>query len=206
MSKTVSNKIKIPAKILEQLAKSEKLKLSGKNQKALEIAENILSTDPECAEAAEEIADNFLVLGDFKKARSAAEYALFLDSESSIANFVLGFVESHHENFNESIKFLRKANSNQSNNPEILRCLGWSLFHAKKEEEGISTLLRAGELDLKNSEIFCDLGVCFLQKSNFKKAAEFFSRAAKIDPEDSRAQEFLKIAENLQSKVSKKIV
>ncbi len=184
--------------VIEELAHSEELKLEGEHVQALEVAEKILIEDPECVEAAEEIADNLLSLNRLSDAIKAAQYVLSLHPESYIGNFVIGFAASNQEDWTKAIKYFRLSNANQANNPEILRCLGWSLFHAEKQSEGVATLRRALFLRENDSSILCDLAACLLQQNDFTEAIALIKKAIVIDPDELRVQELYDVAQRLQ--------
>jgi len=93
---------------------------------------------------------------------------------------------------------LRRANTLQSNNPEILRCLGWALFMDGQYAQGIVTLERALNLDPDSVLILCDLGMEYLQMKNLPKARALFTRALEIEPKNHRAQECLRAVEQCE--------
>ncbi len=191
--------------IIEALARSEELKLEGRHDQALEIAEKILVEDPECIEAGEEIADNLLSLDRLIDAKKAAKYVLSLDPDSYIGNFVIGFAASNDENWDKAIKFFRLSNSKQPNNPEILRCLGWSLFHNDQETEGVATLRRALFLRENDSSILCDLAACLMQQNEFTESIALIKKALTLDPDELRVQELYDVANRLQIAFSEDI-
>lgn len=185
--------------IMERLEKAEQLKLDGNHEEAIGLLEQLLFEDPENVSALEEIADNELSLGRFDRAEVAAEQAVTLDKDSYTAYYILGFLRSRAEKWEEAMDFLRKANKLKANNSEILRCLGWVLFHAGERAQGIVTLERALNLDSESSLTLCDLGVAYLQVQNFTKSKTLFLRALDLDPENPRAHECLQAVERLSS-------
>ena len=114
---------------LERLERAEQLKLMGQHQAALDILEELLIEDPSNVSALEEVADNELSLEQFDRAKAAAQRALALDADSYTAEYIMGFLASHDENWKSAITFLQRANLMKPNNAEILRCLGWALFN-----------------------------------------------------------------------------
>lgn len=197
-----SNK-KLPRRILNELKKSEELKIIGEHEEAIIILEKILFDDPGCLEALEELADNLLSLDDFERAEKVANFIINLDKKSFIANHVIGFLSLHNGKWREAIAKLKIANESNPNNPEILRCLGWGLYHENKKMEGIATLERALNLDDTNSMILCDLGLCLLQEDDIAVAKVLFEKAILVDPENERARECLGITKNIEKESSK---
>lgn len=184
--------------VVEALARSEELKLEGEHRKALDIAEKVLIEDPACIEAAEEIADNLLSLDRLSEAKKAASHVLSLNPQSYIGNFVIGFAASNEEQWDKAVKYFHLSNVGQPNNPEILRCLGWAIFHGGKQSEGIATLRRALFLRENDSSILCDLAACLLQQNEFVEAVALLRQALTIDPEELRVQELFEVANRLQ--------
>ncbi|MBU0577576.1 tetratricopeptide repeat protein [Patescibacteria group bacterium] len=189
MSNQQQNDRDFPEHIADALNYIEELKLSGEHKKSIEEAEKLLCSDPDCVSALEEIADNYVSLDDFKRAEKACNRALNLNQKSYTANYILGFITSQKQDWPKAIDYLKKSNDLHSNNPEILRCLGWALFNNKKRTQGIVILERALNLDPENSLTLCDLGICYLQTKNFEKSVELLKQAMEIDPDNKRIQD-----------------
>ena len=62
-----------PEHIAEALTHIESLKLSGEHEKSIKEAQKLLCNDPNCVNALEEIADNYVSLNDFKRAEKACQ-------------------------------------------------------------------------------------------------------------------------------------
>lgn len=175
--------------IMDVLEEAERLKMECRHSEAIALLEGILLDDPENVPALEEIADNELSLEQYDRAETAARRAVALEPESYTGHYILGFLASLQEQWNMALKELQAANKLKSNNPEILRCLGWVLFNANNRVQGIVTLERALNLDPENTLSLCDLGVCYLHIHNFQKAKTLFKRALDLEPENERARE-----------------
>ena len=196
------NDSNLPPHILEALENIEALKLKGEHEKSISEAQRLLVDDPNCVPALEEIADNYVSLDQFERAKKAATHALKLDKNSYTGYYILGFLSSHKQEWEESLAFLAKANELHPNNPEILRCLGWATFNVNKRSQGIVILERALNLDPENSLTLCDLGICYLQVKNFSKSVELLKKAMEIDPENKRIQECYRAAKNFSERYS----
>lgn len=183
---------------LERLEEAEQLKLIGRHPEALAILEQLLIEDPENISALEEVADNELSLENFDRAKTAAARAVKLDNDSYTGHYILGFLQSVEQQWEDGIASLKKSNALRPNNAEILRCLGWALFNSGQRAQGIVTLERALNLDSENSLTLCDLGVAYLQTRNFPKAKSLFDRALEVDPENTKALECIKAVRKLE--------
>lgn len=179
----------LPPTVLERLEKAEQLKLSGHHRDALEILEQLVLEDPSNVAALEEIADNELSLERYDRAEVAALQAVALDASSYTGQYILGFIRSQEGAWEEALRRLKEANRLKSNNPEILRCLGWVLFKIGQRPQGVVTLERSLNLDNDNTLTLCDLGVAYLELRNFQKSRALFQRTLDIDPHNPRARE-----------------
>ncbi len=189
--------------IAEALNHIEELKLSGEHKQSILEAEKLLFEDPNCVEALEEIADNYVSLDDYEKAKKACARALKLDKNSYTAKYILGFIHSNNRNWEDAATHLKSANSLHANNPEILRCLGWALFNLGKHTQGIVILERSLNIDPENTLTMCDLGVCYMQMKNFEKSIELLKKAMEIDPNNQRVHECFLAAQSFQNQMKK---
>lgn len=195
--KTRFKKQPLSRKTIDLLKEAEKLKEAGLHEEAIIILEKILTDNPDCTEAIEELANNFLSVGESEKAKKCADFVLNIDAESASANHVLGFLALYDDDFKTANRYLEKANKNDPNNPDILRCLGWGLYHQGETNRGIAILERSLNLDPENSNILCDLGICFLQEKKLAKARDLFEKAITIDPENERIGECLSLIDKI---------
>ncbi|MAE68525.1 MAG: tetratricopeptide repeat protein [Candidatus Peribacteraceae bacterium] len=186
------------SKTLERLEEAEQLKLMGHYLEALSILEELLIEDPENISALEEVADNELSLEHYDRAEAAAARAIALDDESYTGHYILGFLRSVDQQWEQGIVHLKKSNIIRPNNAEILRCLGWALFNSGQRAQGIVTLERALNLDNENPLTLCDLGVSYLQTRNIIKAKSLFDRALELEPENPKAIECIKAVQKLE--------
>ena len=191
-----------PDHILELLSEAEALKIAGEHNESIKMIQMVLCEEPQCLIAYEQIADNHLILNEEDKAYKAAEFALSLNSTSYIAHYVLGFIKLKSAKWDESYVHLKKADEALPNNPEILRCLGWNLFKKGKCTKGIILLERVLTMSPEDSIALCDLGICYFELKHFDKALDVFARAVEVDPENKRAQEMIKVAEEVVQKLS----
>lgn len=195
-----ANDDKYPQHIAEALNNIEELKLMGEHKKSISEAERLLFDDPNCVEALEEIADNYVSLDNFDKAEKACHRALKLNEGSYTAKYILGFIHSQKQEWPKAINYLKSSNNIHSNNPEILRCLGWALFNHNKRTQGVVILERALNLDPENALTLCNLGICYMQMKNFDKAIELLKKASELDPQNKRIRECFTAASSFRDR------
>lgn len=180
------------------LERAEQLKFQGAHEEAIEMLEALLERDPGNVPALEEVADNELSLEHFDRADVAARRALALDKQSYTAHYILGYVLSQREDWEDALAHLKEANRLKANNPEILRCLGWALFQGGQRPQGVVTLERALNLDRESVLTLCDLGVVHLHMQNFRKARALFQRALEFESDNARAKECLELVDRVE--------
>ena len=92
------------------------------------------------------------------------------------------------------MELLEKADDIQPNHPEILRCLGWSVFHLGQRKRGLIILERALAMTPADCLIMCDLAVCYLNERDFNKTVNLLRRALALEPDNQKAKECLETA------------
>lgn len=183
------------------LQMADEKKLQGLHEEAIKICESILNEDLDCAEAYEEIGDNYLSLRQFDKALAALNKALSLNPDSANAHYLVGFTYSAMNNWDNSIEELEVADSLEPNHPEILRCLGWSVFNSGRRKQGLILLERASEMSKEDILILSDLGICYLNERDFDKAEKVFQQVLSLEPQNDKARECLKACNYFRKKV-----
>ncbi|MBI4129172.1 tetratricopeptide repeat protein [Candidatus Peregrinibacteria bacterium] len=178
-----------------RLAQARRLKEEGEHPEAIHLLEAILVEDPGNTAVLEEVAENEWCIGHMPRAFRAARRAVALRGESAMGHFILGLVALHKREFGRAVESLQYANRFQPDTPDILRSLGWALFHQGETMQGVVTLERALNLEDSNTHTLCDLGEVYLTLRCVPKARSLFLRALDIDPENSRAREGIAHAE-----------
>jgi Tfp pilus assembly protein PilF len=193
--------------VIDMLAQSEDLKLSGEFKRAIGLLQKVIIHEPDCFEAYEEIGDNYISIREMTKARKALNQSLKINDKSANGHYLLGFLYSLEQKWEASVEELEKADNFSPNHPEILRCLGWS-FHNynRKSQQGLAILERSNNLSPNDPNILCDLGVCYMNSNDSKRAEDIFNKVLKLNPNSSQAKEclsFLKIIKGGFSKNKK---
>jgi len=185
------------------IEEADKKKNEGKHVEAISLCERVLAGDLSCVEAYEEIGDNYLSLRKYDRAEKALKQALKYNKNSANANYLLGFVYSCTGNWNDSVNLLEKADHAYPNHPEILRCLGWSMYHSGQAKRGLILLERALYLAPNDPLILNDLGVCYLNDKEFDRSALLFKKTLQIEPDNQKAKECLNAVRFFQREYEK---
>lgn len=178
----------------DPLVQADQLKLQGEHLEAIAICEKILQDDLKCTEAYEEIGDNYLSLREFEKAIKAIKQALKINPKSANAHYLKGFTHSSLGEWEESVKHLEEADEIQPNHPEILRCLGWSVFHGDNKAKGLILLERSLAMAPDDVLIICDLAVCYLNDRKFDRTIQLLTHALNVEPDNEKARDCLETA------------
>lgn len=192
--------LKVSHPLIEE---ADKKKNEGKHNEAIKICERVLMKNLDCVEAYEEIGDNYLSLRKYDQAEKALQHALKIDRQSANANYLLGFVHSCTGKWKESVELLEKADALYPNHPEILRCLGWSMYHQGQKKRGIILLERSLFLAPNDPLILNDIGVCYLNDKNFERAETLFKKTLQIEPNNQKAKECLNAVKFFQREFAK---
>ncbi len=185
------------------IEEADKKKSEGKHLEAIKICERILASDLTCVEAYEEIGDNYLSLRKYDKSEKALIHAIKLNKHSANANYLLGFVYSCTGNWEKSVELLETADDAYPNHPEILRCLGWSMYHYGQRKRGIILLERSLFLAPNDPLILNDLGVCYLNEKEFERSAHLFKKTLQVEPDNQKAKECLNAVRFFQREFDK---
>lgn len=187
----------------ELLKQADSLKLSGRHNEAIQLANKMLIMDLEYVEAYEEIGDNYLSLREYDRSMKALKHALKLKPNSPNALYLLGFLYSSLGDFAKSIEILEQANQVQPHHPEILRCLGWSIFHGGDRKRGLVILERAKAMAPQDTLIMCDLAVCYLNDRQFEETISILEMALQLEPNNEKAKDCLETAKFFQREFKK---
>jgi tetratricopeptide (TPR) repeat protein len=170
---------------------------------AMELLNEILYDNPWCIPALEEIADCQLTIWEDEKALKTAQFINSLTTKSYTSYYLTWFIMWKNKNFKESIKFLQQANKLNPNNPEVLRCYGWSLFMLWETWKWISLIERAKNLLSDDTQILNDLAVCKIQTWKIEEWIQLLSDVQEIDPWNQRANHTISFLKNNIKKIEK---
>ena len=186
------------------LRRANELKEAGKIDEAITECNRVISRNPSNSVAYELVGDCFLVQHEYEKAGKALKYGVKLSPDSANMNYLLGFLHSALRHWPSSVKYLSKSNDAFPNNAEILRCLGWSVFHKGEEENGIAMLCRARAMfvkDVGREDVWTlmDLAVTYMTSYRLKEAKPIVEEILKIEPDNEVAKSMLEAIKQFNS-------
>jgi len=184
--------------ITELLKKAVELKTSGDSQGAIKVLHSVLVDDFRCSEAYEELGDNYISMRQLAKAEKALDQAVKCNANSSNGRYLRGFLYSLQEKWNNSVAELEQANAIAPNHPEILRCLGWSMYNENRGQRGLAILERSESLRPSDPNILCDLGVCYMNSADYLNARKSFQKVIDMNPNSSQARECMNFLNTLE--------
>ena len=170
----------------EYLGQIEGLKDAKDYDGALRFAEGCLAKNIDDYRLYEEVADIYLYKNEPDKALDAARYAHKLFPESATGLYLLGYIAVTKGDWLEGVRLLEKSNALQSNNPEVLRNLGWAYVQVAEHKKGILILKRALNLSPEDDLIMEDLGMALLTDGDYYGGAMWLKKAGK----EARLEEY----------------
>lgn len=99
-------------------------------------------------------------------------------------NLILGQAYLSLEDYNGSINFLKKANEINSQNPDLLVAISYSLGKLKRYDEAIDYSEKALLLDSKHRNALVNLGLLLDDAGYFEKCDSLYEEALKYYPDD----------------------
>jgi tetratricopeptide (TPR) repeat protein len=161
-------------------------------EQAIEIYKYILlmySGEPEAVEyASAYLADVFLTLRKPDLSREYILKALEKNPDKPEYHYILGFVCSLQNKWQDSVSEFQRALQSQPDNAEYLRGLGWSTFNIGDRDKGILVLNKALRIKPDDVNILTDLAVSYLGVADFRLARKYTKMALRIDPDSSLAK------------------
>lgn len=156
------------------------LREKGEYEKAIEILEELVLKCPEWSDVYRELGDTFITLKRNEAAEKALDYAMKLNSKDCITNYLLGFLYSRTDRWEESVKLLTIADSSMPNTQEIIRCLGWSHYHNGQHSKGLQMVQRAVDMHPNDIMALLDLGMIFSLEKQYIQAHKAFTKILKL--------------------------
>lgn len=167
---------------------------SDRQDKAIEIYKYILvrySSDPVATEYANAyLGDIFLSLHQLDLAEEHINKAISSSPEKAGYHYILGFVLTYRKQWAKAISEFKIAVSQEPNNGEFFRGLGWATFQNGDRTRGLSVLQKANELAPYNVSILTDLAVAYMG-TNLRTAKQYAEQATAIEPGSKLVQDVL---------------
>ncbi|TWT56846.1 photosystem I assembly protein Ycf3 [Thalassoglobus neptunius] len=124
-----------------------------------------------------------------------------MSSESNL-KFSIARAKESDDDLLTALDIYRELYTSNPEDPSIAHRLGVTLVRTGEIEEGITYLLEADSMAVRNHEVKTDLGYAYLLSGDFALAEEFLREALNIHPEDERAVNNLALAVGSQGRIS----
>jgi tetratricopeptide (TPR) repeat protein len=156
-----------------KLAKADELMKQKKAKQASDILREVISTNPENAQAHMQLGAALASLSekdDYEPAIKEEKEALRLDPKSFGARIILGHIYANQNKSAESIAILKEACDMRPASYGAHRDLGIAALAAGKIDEAIAAFKKATELKPKEEEAHLKLAILLSKKGNFRDA------------------------------------
>lgn len=141
-----------------QITDIEALKEEGKLDDALEVANQMLSSNPKNKDALYQVADIMYRKGEILRAEKPIDFLLTEENDDAMSRYIKGVLEMEKTNRQEAKQHLKKAMKLlDEENPEMLRCLAICEYRSGNREDGMRYLKQAFELNKFDAEIILNL-------------------------------------------------
>ena len=140
----------------------EKLKQQSEHKKAIKLIKDTIIKYNDDYRLYEELADTYLYMWKINDANKAVDYALIKNPESATGHYLKWFLCLNYDDFDTALSHLEKSNKMFSNNPEVLRNLGWAYVMTNQVERWIAILQRALKLAPWDRLIIEDLAMALI--------------------------------------------
>ena len=168
---------------------------SGNINKAIEIYKYILVRYADEQVAVEfanaYLGDLYLTIKNLVLAEEHIRKAISLKPDNPGYRYILGFVYTRRERWNEAISEFEIAVKHEPGNGEYLRGLGWAVHSGGDINRGLALLKEANRLAPENTNILADLAVAYMM-IDADIAKIYAEKAIRLDPANTFLQNVLK--------------
>lgn len=180
---------------------TEQRPLDKLNSNAIKKHSQKLSDGKELALTHQARGDAHLQRSEFKRAISAYDEALLLDSTLDTALLHRALAFGYDKQYAASIKDLSLYIERKPDSSLAYTKRGLFYFHSEEIYKAVKDFERAIELDKNNAEAYDDLGVIYVQGGKLDKARTYFRAATSIDPSYAKAWHNMALASFLSSEL-----
>ena len=174
----------------------------GKFDKAIEVHKGIIARYKDHAQACEHayasLGDIYLTLRKLALAEDYLRKAIGYSPLDPQYHYLLGFTYSVNRRWDRAIVEFEFSVKQDPDEPEYLRGLGWAMWNAGNQTEGLNYLHRALVLAPDNVNVLTDLAAVHLSQHDFNRALEYAGQAIRIAPDSALAQEVLDSTRHFQ--------
>jgi len=132
--------------------------------------------------------------GKLERAYHLFNAAIELQPEQPLAYYYQGLVMQRWQRYDQSLDFYEKAYEKEPDNPSYLLAVGEAMVDLDQIDEAITLLESKRQYFDQNAGVRAAIGHLYLIKSQPDKAADYFSQASLLDPEDVKLKQHLALS------------
>ena len=120
--------------------------------------------------------------GDEKKAESSLLKVFKVTENHLLSNILMGRIQYVQGNYQQAGKYLSQAYRVAPNNVQIVKILSAARLKANQPDAVIEIISNLGSVINEDAKALSLLGMAYAQKGNHSKSADYFEKAAEINP------------------------
>ena len=160
---------------------------------AIEEFNTAIQKNPAYVEAYNRLGVSFDLIGDFDQARTAYEAALNIDPDLDYVHNNMGYSYLLQKRFDLALKSFQKAVALNADNSRYRNNL--ALVYAKNGQE--EDAIAAVETDGDEAKALTRMAKVYYRDGEYEKAEAYYSKAARLKPEDDQSEKGLAAAASL---------
>ncbi|MEE8585852.1 MAG: tetratricopeptide repeat protein [Acidobacteriota bacterium] len=198
--KTVSaHWLSVPKKAVRQMEKAERASRSGDQRKAVEHLKKALEFHLHLPEAYNNLAVQYVRLGEADLAVEAFRKAIELRPEDALAHANLGVILLASGDFGQAVQHLQRAEQLQPGKPATLAFLAEAHFRRGEFRLALEHYERAFQADPRRPELLLGKADCLIRLGRVEEAADALRRFVAQAPGDERSKEAQSRIEQLEA-------
>ena len=153
---------------------------NGKFDKAIEALDHALKSEPGNSDVLEQKAFSLLLKNKIDESQSFCDLSLKLDPRNVGALVVKSMIFDSLKKYDRSLESAQKAINVNPNYEMGWYCKGQALYQLGKLKDASYAYEKALEIDPKDADTWHELGLIFLERSEFSKAIKSFQNEIKF--------------------------
>ena len=202
--KTVSAKwLSVPVKAIREMEKADKASLRGNPEKAIKHLKKALVIHPQLHQALNNLAVQYMKLGQNEKAVQALSKALDIDPEDAFANLNLGLIHIGSGEYEKALGHLGRADQLEPGRYKTLAVLAATYFQVGKYGLALDHYRKILAMRPDGYDVLLSIGDCHTRMNQLEEAIEALKAFTAKSPDDRRIPRIRAQIERLRALLSK---